>query len=342
MNLVRAFLAIVIIVVVLAVGWLMLPMDTSDLESQPNPAQSYEEAVERIQAFEASDATEDLRPECATQFMTHNQPTERVIVFLHGYTACPEQFRPLGDIFFALGYNVFIPRMPHHGLADRMTPRTADLKAVDVLDVTDESVDIAQGLGEHITVAGLSAGGVMAAWAGQNRSDIDQILLAAPVFGVRVVPAPFTEPVAKAAAIYPNQFVWWNTEMKENIDGPMHRYPRISTHGLVELLRIGFDVQRDAVQSPPDTTTIFVITNDNDQSVNDEVTGYVVDAWEQYTFLALETYTFDASLELNHNIVGTQEVNQRIEVTYPVIVEFIHGELPPNFNQLLAQVEPYP
>ena len=47
------------------------------------------------------------------------------------------------------------------------------------------AVDIAAGLGDQVTIAGLSAGGVVAAWAAQHRRDVHRAVLIAPSLGVR-------------------------------------------------------------------------------------------------------------------------------------------------------------
>ena len=39
----------------------------------PNPAQSYEDALERIQSTQAEEAGLDLHPECTTQLQTHGK-----------------------------------------------------------------------------------------------------------------------------------------------------------------------------------------------------------------------------------------------------------------------------
>jgi esterase/lipase len=83
---------------------------------------TYADAVARIQAFQAREGAE-VNPLCRTALLTHGQWVERAITFLHGFTSCPKQFDQLGQRFFERGYNVFIPREPNHGLADRMTPR---------------------------------------------------------------------------------------------------------------------------------------------------------------------------------------------------------------------------
>jgi len=86
----------------------------------PDPAGSYQEAVERIEAIKARESElENLCVECGTIWTTHGEKTETVIVFLHGFTSCPDQFRKLGEGYFERDFNVYIPRQPRHGLTDR-------------------------------------------------------------------------------------------------------------------------------------------------------------------------------------------------------------------------------
>lgn len=115
--------------------------------------------------------------------MTHGQPVERVIVLVHGYTNCPQQFHELGQRFYYLGYNVLIAPLPYHGLADRLTDEQAELKAEELVAYADEVVDIAHGLGKRVIMAGISGGGVTTAWAAQNRSDLDLAVIISPAFG---------------------------------------------------------------------------------------------------------------------------------------------------------------
>ena len=96
------------------------PWNIGHLSSHPSPAHNYAEAVQRIEALRDHEAP-DMNPVCRLQFMAHGQQVERVIVFVHGYTSCPQQFRELGQRFYDMGYNVYIAPLPHHGLADRLT-----------------------------------------------------------------------------------------------------------------------------------------------------------------------------------------------------------------------------
>jgi esterase/lipase len=44
-------------------------------------------------------------------------------VLLHGFTNSPTQFQGVGERLFAIGDNVYIPRLPHH--AEREAPVSA-------------------------------------------------------------------------------------------------------------------------------------------------------------------------------------------------------------------------
>ena len=125
----------------------------------------------------------ELNPVCRSILLTHGLRTERAVVFFHGYTNCPQQFSELGKIFYDMGYNVLIPRLPRHGLADRKVENLSPLKAEELRDCADISVDIACGLGQKVYVAGLSAGGTLSAWIAQNRSEVTRAVLIAPALG---------------------------------------------------------------------------------------------------------------------------------------------------------------
>ena len=148
----------------------------------PDPAPDYAEAVSRFEGLQKTEGPE-LNPVCRSILLTHGFRTERAVVFFHGYTNCPEQFRKLGQIFYDTGDNVLIPRLPRHGVADRKVENLSPIRAEELRDCADVSVDIACGLGKKVYVAGLSAGGTLSAWIAQNRPEVTRTVLIAPALG---------------------------------------------------------------------------------------------------------------------------------------------------------------
>ena len=72
------------------------------LKSHPNSARSYGEALRRFQKIQDTEGPE-LNPVCLSILLTHGKRTKRAVVFFHGLTNCPEQFRELGRTFYELG-----------------------------------------------------------------------------------------------------------------------------------------------------------------------------------------------------------------------------------------------
>ena len=124
---------------------------------------------------------------CITKLYDHGKQTEHVIILLHGFTNCPEQFSEIGMQHFEAGSNVFIPRMPYHGLSDRLTDALVHLTVEDLAAFGDQIIDIAHGLGKKITVMGVSGSGTLVAWLAQNRTDIDFAFAIAPLFGLALI-----------------------------------------------------------------------------------------------------------------------------------------------------------
>ena len=314
--------AVVLVVLLLPVLSLWFkPLNVGGLSQAGRPAQSYAEALKRIQGLDAKDAGK-LGPLTRTLLLSHSKKTDRVVVLLHGYTKSPHEFEPLGNLLFARGYNVLIPRLPRHGLANRMTTDQALLTAEEIAAFADEVVDCAHGLGDHITVAGLSAGGLTTAWAAQHRAEIDKAVIMAPAFGYKAVATPLTRPAMNAYLTLPNAFKWWDEKLKEQVK-PDTCYPQWSTHALAQLLRLSFATQEKAAEHAPAAQSVLVITNANDDSVNNAMTARVVENWRRNAANKVNTFEFPASQHLLHDFIDPEMPDQKTASVYPTLLDFI-------------------
>ena len=296
------------------------PWNISNLSSNPDPKENYAQAVQRIESLRMRE-TPDMNPVCRLQFMTHDQKVERAIILVHGYTNCPEQFRALGQRFYDLGFNVLIAPLPHHGLTDRMTEEHSQLTAEELVSYADEVVDIAQGLGEKVIMMGISGGGVITAWAAQTRSDVDMAVVISPAFGFKQIPTLLTAGVMNLYTFLPDSFEWWDAELQDTAP-PDYTYPRYSKHALVQTLRLGFAVQAKAKRAEPAAQKILVVTNANDDSVNNVLTADVVKIWQAHA-ANLSGYEFEASINLSHDMIDPNQPNAQIDIVYPRLIELV-------------------
>jgi carboxylesterase len=290
--------------------------------ARPNPARTFDEAEARITTRLL--AEQDLIPLCRTRFLSHGKKTARVIVFVHGYTSCPEQFVQLGTQLFDAGSNVLIAPAPLHGLPDRMTELHAGLRSEQLVEYADEVVDIAQGLGDHVTVSGLSMGGLVTGWVAQNRPDVDLALLISPVFGYAAVPPNFTLPAANIFSLLPDKFEWWDTAQKEKL-GPDYSYPRYSRRALAQLLRLAAAVMSDAKRNVPEASRIIVVTNDGDRMISSIRIGELVDSWRRHAPERVTTFAFPAEHGVGHDLIDPTLQDQNTEAIYPKLKELLNG-----------------
>ena len=290
----------------------------------PDPAQSYEDSLKRIQSVQADEANLDLRPECTTQLQTHGEKTGTVIVFLHGFTSCPEQFVELGKQFYERGYNVYIPRTPHHGIANRRGEPLKGLTAEEMAEFANQTADIAQGLGERVIVSGISGGGAMAVYLSQERGDVDIAAPIAPFLGIGFIPSLVNRPFANLFLLLPDFWQWWDPVHKENnpFSAP-YSYTRYPLHALLENMRLGYATESDARRIRPAAGKIIVITNANDDSVNNGVVAEFERMWREHGDENLVTFQFEESLGLPHDLITPTRPGGRVDLVYPKLLELI-------------------
>ena len=75
----------------------------------------------------------------------------------------------------------------------------------------------------------------------------------------------------------PNFYLWWDpTTKNENPSSSPWQYNRYPIHALMANLELGFVAARGAETAVPEALAITMISNDNDRSVNNQVTADLV------------------------------------------------------------------
>lgn len=295
---------------------------TSPLTTQPDPAHSYAEARARLQAIQHNEPPHVIQP-CRYQALLHAERRSEVVIFLHGFTNCPQQFRALGQRLFARGYNVLLPRIPGHGVADRLTRDQAQLTAAQLVALVDQAIDIAQGLGERVTLVGISAGAVAAAWAAQQRADLHHAVLIAPALGYAGAPALFARAITQLFLWWPNQFIWWDRTHKEQIPGPVHAYPRFSTRAVGQIFALGRAVLNAAARAAPRTREISIVTSAADIAVNRILIAELVRRWQSHGDHTVLLHEFPVQMGIIHDMIDPDQRAQQIDLVYPVLLDMI-------------------
>lgn len=290
-----------------------------------NPARSYADAVARIAQLRAQD-DDSIHPKSRTKFASHGVKTSRAVLLLHGYTDSAHQFGPLGDLLFEQGYNVFTPRLPYHGYHDRMTDAHGLFTASEMLEWANTVTDMALGLGDALTIMGLSLGGVLATWIAEERVQVERVFIIAPAYGTSLIPTPLTVPVAQLMKRLPNLFMWWDPRVRQEA-GFDYTYPRFATRTLAELFLLGNDFLKQARAKPPAARAVWMITNANDLAVNNKLCAEFVSAWRAHGTNQIHTYEYPRELGIPHDMLDSNDPAVKPKIVYPPLLELVNQPL---------------
>ena len=291
------------------------------ITSKANPAASFAGALSRIEAERWRDQAGEVRQICLPRVLDHGASTAWAVVILHGFSNCPEQFQEFGRRLFDLGFNVYIPRQPYHGLANRTGKNLAPLTSAGLAAFGDQALDIGRGLGRRVLVTGLSGGGTLAAWLAQNRPDLDLAMPIAAMLGLSFIPSPFTRPFAWLINHIPDFYMWWDPRSKaDNPYAVDYSYPGYSIHAMSELLKLGVLVRQQAHTLPPQARKIVMVINDNEPGVNNPELYKLIADWEAHkNQTVVGVFHLERDLKLPHDIItpGTHGVD--IETVYELL-----------------------
>ena len=303
------------------------PTRFGDLYPHPMPVADYSAAVARIATIQAQEDS-IVAPGGGSILLTHGHRTPRVVVLFHGLTDSPLQYHAFAQRLFAEGDNVFVPRLPHHAERSGNIADMGRLTAQELRDLGDASVDVARGLGDSVIVSGLSAGGTIAAWVAQYRSDVSRVVLVAPALEVTHVPSLLHGAVLRIALRVPNV-----SHLSPRDTTEPDRVPGWATHAVAQTLKLGVAVRRAAASHTPAVHDVTVLLNAHDHTI---ANGAAVDLAHQWQKHGAMTHVFELpdSLHLPHDVIDPRHPGSNTGAVYPVLDHIIAGARPVGATEL--------
>ncbi|MGB5953111.1 MAG: alpha/beta fold hydrolase [Ornithinimicrobium sp.] len=308
----------VVLVFLLTAGLLLLsPWFDREISAQAEAPSTYREALQRSQDLTDRDGDE-VNQACRSRVVDQGERTEQAVVLLHGYTNCPAQFDVIAQAYADAGYSVVVPRLPGHGQADRLTTALSDVTPSALVSVAYDSVDIAAGLGDEVTVVGLSGGGTLTGYVAGHRDDVDRAVLIAPLIVPKALPEVTVGPASRAFRYLPDIYVWWDRDKKASLDEPPYAYPRFSFRSMGAFLAVGRAAQANQPRET-EMKELVVITNQNDGAVSN-VGVHAMVAKLDPRAARRTTHVFLESQGYGHDLIDPQgEDAQQLPEVYPVL-----------------------
>jgi esterase/lipase len=255
----------------------------------------YTRAIRAIARRQATDDSVAV-PGARSILLTAGGPTRRALVLLHGLTDSPRQFEALAYLLHADGNNVYVPRLPQHGLRGKDASALGALTATQLEGVADSVVDEARGLGDSIIVVGLSMGGTVAAWIAQQ-FHVARAVLIAPAIEPGRIPSLLDRPLIGLADRLPSM-----TRRSPRESTRPDREPGFNTRAVAELLELGRLVAAQADRVSSRTRSITLLVNASDRTVNESAAEGLARSWLRHG-AAVSVYELPDSLRLPHNII---------------------------------------
>ena len=252
-----------------------------------------------------------------SQFLLQPHPSDRICLLLHGFTATPEQFLPIGETWFQAGYNVLIPLLPGHGIAGDWgrdnpppLPETQQLYQ----DFGQHWLQIAQSLGKKVIVGGLSGSGTLAAWlALAHPQQIYRTLAFAPYLsGSNLI----VDWVVDKLDFY---FKWRTAPgtISFGYDGFFMPALRVFQDMGTEVLE-----QANKTQAAP----MLIVSSESDRAVDASEIDTLFEAVLQFQPKSWY-YRFDRDLHIPHNMLTMAEGNQHRDLLMAIARAYIESDL---------------
>lgn len=291
--------------------------------SQPAQATqptAYARSVAAIARRQAADDSVAL-PGARSILLTSGAPTSRAIVLLHGLTDSPRQFEAFAYILRGAGNNVYVPRLPQHGLRGGNAWSLSSLTAAQLRAVADSVTTEAQGLGDSVIVVGLSMGATMGAWIAQRRQ-VTRVVLIAPAIEPARIPSLLNRPLIGLADRLPSMV------LRSSIDSTRpDREPGFNLRAVAELFELGESVVHEATRAAPRTSEMVLLLNAADRTVKASAAEALAWNWARHG-ATVAVYELPDSLRLPHNIIDPIRGRAGGDAVWALLRELAYGEQP--------------
>jgi pimeloyl-ACP methyl ester carboxylesterase len=252
--------------------------------------------------------------------LSRRATTPTAFLLLHGLTASPLQFERFGRLLQQRGANVFIPRLPRHGLSDRLTTALAGLTADELDAFARETVETSRSLGKRLVVVGFSLGGLLAAWIAQQ-TQVDRVVAIAPFLGVAWVPHRVAPSLARFALRTPNRFLWWHPLLRERLE-PQHGYPRYPTHALAQSYQLAQRLLAIAGREEPRTREIEIVLNASETAIDNRSAARLARLWSARRGEPVPIHRLNG-LPPSHDIIEPLAMPHLVARVYPRLIELV-------------------
>jgi len=254
-----------------------------------------------------------------TKLLLYEETRPVAVLLFHGMSATPQQFARFALDLHARGHNVVVPRLPAHGHRDRFTPALAHLHARDLRAFAGKSIELAQGLGERVVVAGFSLGGLLALWGAQHHA-VARAVAIAPFLGISWMPLRLTAPFTDTILRLPNFFGWWNPLIRDR-SGPDYGYPRYASHAVAQALVLAREVFAYAREEVA-ARELIVVTNAAESAVSNRAIRRLLRRLRAGAGCRLEHVVLSGIVP-SHDIIEPSARPAIAERVYPQLLEII-------------------
>ena len=275
----KLLLVLSVLAIVLGLAFVFGPREPADTSISFNPNAIGSDLDQYLVKSESQFA--DITPGAEKQIIWHDaankQPTENVVVYIHGFSATLEEVRPLPDLVAkSLQANLFFTRLTGHG---RSGDAMAEASANDWYNDVAEAMAIAKKLGQRIYVLSTSTGGTLVTQMAENTALMDQVeglVMISPNFGVKapgssMLGMPFARQILPPLVGETREFEpsnaehgkWWTT-----------RYPSVALLPMYASVQKSLQVKVENI-----TQRALFIYHPNDKVVDSAVSKSIAERW---------------------------------------------------------------